>query len=61
MNDILSSLEQEIEDVNKKCQENALYRISPENKEKILEISKRIETKLSETGILIYHSFPKTP
>ena len=59
MNDILSTLEQEVEETQKKCQENPIYRLSPENKQKILEISKKIETQLSETGNNINLSISK--
>ena len=50
MNSVYDDLEQEIETLNLKCKESAVSRLAPENKEKIQDISKRIDAKLSDTS-----------
>ena len=51
MNDKVSILEQDIQDLERKSQESAVFRTSPEIKEKIQEISKRIDAELNDAGI----------
>jgi len=51
MNDKVSILEQDIQDLERKRQESAVFRTSPEIKEKIQEISKRIDAELNDAGI----------
>jgi len=48
MNDKVSILEQDIQELERKSQESAVFRTSPEIKEKIQEISKRIDAELND-------------
>lgn len=57
MNDKVSILEQDIQELERKSQESAVFRTSPEIKEKIQEISKRIEAELNDAGINYSPSF----
>lgn len=47
MTDVIPELEQEINDLSKKCQEDIVYRQSAPNKEKVTEISKKIDTQIA--------------
>ncbi len=49
-NGFLKDIEQEVQNIHQKWLENIKHRQSPEHKDSVLQISKKIDAELNDTG-----------
>lgn len=54
MSDLLPTLEQDIEALSNKCNEDVVYKLSSEAKDKILEINKKLDQQLNDASMNLH-------